>query len=539
MFKSPGHRVFLVRALVGLESYVQQLGTVTNWHRLFARVRRARGRARAPASLHVQARSDRARGPRSRRPMAEFVGSMSLRPAGEWPILPHAACFAATRVTSPWSPFPTCRSSTSPVRSRCSRCASRVLARARQRAARRLRVEIVATRRRRARDVVGAAARRRPRARARCAAASTRCSSRAASATAAAIADRRCSRWLRAHGAARPAARLGLHRQLPARRGRPARRPARDHALGVRATRSRERYPARHRRARSDLRPRRQRLHLGRRHRRHGPGARARRGGPRPRARARRSRASSCCSSGGRAASRSSARSSRCRPPTASRSASCRRGSPSTSATTCSVPALAAPRGDEPAQLRARLHARGRHDAGALRRVGARRGGAPPARGVGRTASTASPRDCGFGTAESMRRAFLRTLRVPPERLPQSLPRRAPLAPRHGKEQRMEPSTIGILLFDGRRGARLRRAVGGVHVPPRCSTAATAWSPIAEHERPVRCAKGLRVLPDHTFATRRRSTWCSSPAGRARAARSTIPRDLTGSATRRARAAPG
>jgi predicted unusual protein kinase regulating ubiquinone biosynthesis (AarF/ABC1/UbiB family) len=35
IFKSPGHRVFLLRALVGLESYVQQLGTVTNWRRVF------------------------------------------------------------------------------------------------------------------------------------------------------------------------------------------------------------------------------------------------------------------------------------------------------------------------------------------------------------------------------------------------------------------------------------------------------------------------------------------------------------------------
>ncbi|MBI3766917.1 MAG: AarF/ABC1/UbiB kinase family protein [Deltaproteobacteria bacterium] len=35
IFKSPGHRVFLMRALVGLESYVQQFGTVANWHRLF------------------------------------------------------------------------------------------------------------------------------------------------------------------------------------------------------------------------------------------------------------------------------------------------------------------------------------------------------------------------------------------------------------------------------------------------------------------------------------------------------------------------
>ncbi len=35
IFKAPGHRLFLVRALIGLESYIQQLGTVTNWHRLF------------------------------------------------------------------------------------------------------------------------------------------------------------------------------------------------------------------------------------------------------------------------------------------------------------------------------------------------------------------------------------------------------------------------------------------------------------------------------------------------------------------------
>jgi predicted unusual protein kinase regulating ubiquinone biosynthesis (AarF/ABC1/UbiB family) len=35
IFKTPGHRLFLVRALIGLESYVQQFGTVANWHRLF------------------------------------------------------------------------------------------------------------------------------------------------------------------------------------------------------------------------------------------------------------------------------------------------------------------------------------------------------------------------------------------------------------------------------------------------------------------------------------------------------------------------
>lgn len=35
LFKAPGHRVFLARALIGLDSYLKQLGTVTNWHRLF------------------------------------------------------------------------------------------------------------------------------------------------------------------------------------------------------------------------------------------------------------------------------------------------------------------------------------------------------------------------------------------------------------------------------------------------------------------------------------------------------------------------
>jgi len=35
-YRTPGHRVFLVRALVGLGTYVKQLGTVTNWRRVFA-----------------------------------------------------------------------------------------------------------------------------------------------------------------------------------------------------------------------------------------------------------------------------------------------------------------------------------------------------------------------------------------------------------------------------------------------------------------------------------------------------------------------
>jgi predicted unusual protein kinase regulating ubiquinone biosynthesis (AarF/ABC1/UbiB family) len=35
IFKAPGHRVFLERALFGLDAYLKQLGTVTNWHRLY------------------------------------------------------------------------------------------------------------------------------------------------------------------------------------------------------------------------------------------------------------------------------------------------------------------------------------------------------------------------------------------------------------------------------------------------------------------------------------------------------------------------
>jgi predicted unusual protein kinase regulating ubiquinone biosynthesis (AarF/ABC1/UbiB family) len=37
LFKEPGHRVFLARALIGLDAHLKQLGTVTNWHREFKR----------------------------------------------------------------------------------------------------------------------------------------------------------------------------------------------------------------------------------------------------------------------------------------------------------------------------------------------------------------------------------------------------------------------------------------------------------------------------------------------------------------------
>jgi predicted unusual protein kinase regulating ubiquinone biosynthesis (AarF/ABC1/UbiB family) len=37
IFKDPGHRVFLVRALMGMDAYLKQFGTITNWHREFKR----------------------------------------------------------------------------------------------------------------------------------------------------------------------------------------------------------------------------------------------------------------------------------------------------------------------------------------------------------------------------------------------------------------------------------------------------------------------------------------------------------------------
>lgn len=36
VFRSPGHRIFLLRALIGLDSYLQQIGAVLNYRRLFA-----------------------------------------------------------------------------------------------------------------------------------------------------------------------------------------------------------------------------------------------------------------------------------------------------------------------------------------------------------------------------------------------------------------------------------------------------------------------------------------------------------------------
>ncbi|MFQ5666605.1 MAG: ABC1 kinase family protein [Candidatus Binatia bacterium] len=47
LFKAVGHRVFLARALMGLDAYLKQFGTVTNWHREF---KRCVERVREPSS---------------------------------------------------------------------------------------------------------------------------------------------------------------------------------------------------------------------------------------------------------------------------------------------------------------------------------------------------------------------------------------------------------------------------------------------------------------------------------------------------------
>jgi predicted unusual protein kinase regulating ubiquinone biosynthesis (AarF/ABC1/UbiB family) len=50
LYRTPGHRVFLVRALAGLEAYVKQLGTVANWRRIFGEEVAAAGEAATDAA---------------------------------------------------------------------------------------------------------------------------------------------------------------------------------------------------------------------------------------------------------------------------------------------------------------------------------------------------------------------------------------------------------------------------------------------------------------------------------------------------------
>ena len=162
-------------------------------------------------------------------------------------------------------------------------------------------------------------------------------------------------------------------------------------------------YPDAHRRSRPDLRARRRRLHLGRRHRRHRPLPRARRGGPRPRPRARRSPASSSCSSSARAARRSSAATSRPSSPSATRSPRCRPGSPTTSTRTCRSPRLAERAAMSPRHFARRVPGRDRRDArpgsssrpASSRPAAGSRSRASASRRSRTTAASAPPRRCG------------------------------------------------------------------------------------------------------------------------------------------------
>ena len=212
-------------------------------------------------------------------------------------------------------------------------------------------------------------------------------------------------------GRERPAHRLGLHRRLPARRGRPARRPARDHALGLRR-RARRPVPGGRSRPRADLPARRADLDLGRRHRGHGPGARARRGRSRPRRGAR-----------DRAPSRAVPAPSR--QPVAVQRDALRAGARARAAARGPAPRRRAS-GGRPVRRGAR---RARpHEPAALRPRVRGRDGVTPARYVERVRLEAARRRledtaepiaavasaCGFGTAETMRRAFLRALEVGP-----------------------------------------------------------------------------------------------------------------------------
>ena len=142
-------------------------------------------------------------------------------------------------------------------------------------------------------------------------------------------------------------------------------------------------------------------------------------------------------------------------------------------------------------------------------------------------------RGCGFGTPETMRRAFLRALCGRARRVPPA----ASDATRPPRPWRSSMSiTTGILLFDDAEELDL---AGPLEVFTMARQEGDAVVTIAEHDGPVRCAKGLRVLPDHTFADAPAARRARGPRrARAPAARSTTRCCSTGS--RRSRpAAPG
>ena len=118
---------------------------------------------------------------------------------------------------------------------------------------------------------------------------------------------------------------------------------------------------------------------------------------------------------------------------------------------------------------------------------------------IGATASSEIAARCGFGTAETLRRAFLRRSACRPAAYRAASARRRP-----------EPTTTEAKENDHghhdrnpdlrrRGGARLRRPVGGVHD----GAAHAAGRPRGHDRADARAdprAKGMRVIPDHSFA---------------------------------------
>ena len=200
---------------------------------------------------------------------------------------------------------------------------------------------------------------------------------------------------------------------------------------------------------------------------------------------------------------------------------------PSTISTPTSGRAPRRARRHEPAATSpATFRARGRHDAGPLRRAGAGRGGPPAARGLDRRRRRDRP---------PLR---VRHRRDPAAGVPPPLPRRPVRLPHAASDPptlRSDPTTRGGQHDDHdrdppvrrRRGARLRRPVGGVHHGR--AWRATGSSTIAEHDR-ARCAapRACGSCPTTPSPTRRRSTWSSSPAAKAPGARSTTRRCSSG-----------
>ena len=161
-------------------------------------------------------------------------------------------------------------------------------------------------------------------------------------------------------------------------------------------------------------------------------------------------------------------------------------------------PALARARRHEPAQLRARLHARGRRDARALRRAarasrrrgaGSRRTAARRRRRSPRRAASAAPRRCAARSCARCASA------------PRDYRSRFRLRSRARTERRRshEASRSGSCCSTTPRSST-SRAPGRCSRWPRARQQGDRVVTIAESARPVRCAKGLRVLPDHGFA---------------------------------------